>query len=276
MTAAAGSVGRARRAHATRAPRRAQAARAVRRTAWPCSQCLTISLATGALAAQRGRARRRAAGGARRRGGRARRSAACARSRRSGSVGLERAEAAAQQEALELLDVAVVRDAIDAVGFRRRRRGSCLGSPPSGVFGPSAGGGCVATGRLQERREASPRLRPAGGFAREFDTVFRTGARLDRLVMIATSFPRRGSRPFGSDPQQRGRSRSWTHLLREPSSAPGRSVASSCGYTLTLDASDVLSRLPRLRRHEFVRASLFSTERIPTDDGATDARQQRR
>ena len=38
-----------------------------------------------------------------------------------------------------------------------------------------------------------------------------------------------------------------------------------CDYTLTLDGSEALSACPSCGGKEFVRASLFSTERIPAD-----------
>jgi len=41
-----------------------------------------------------------------------------------------------------------------------------------------------------------------------------------------------------------------------------------CGYTLTLDATDALSVCPGCGGEQFVRASLFSTERIDADSGA--------
>jgi len=52
----------------------------------------------------------------------------------------------------------------------------------------------------------------------------------------------------------------------------------SCGYTLTLSASESLPQCPECGSREFMRASLFSTERIPAgaagaheDDGALAA-----
>jgi pSer/pThr/pTyr-binding forkhead associated (FHA) protein/DNA-directed RNA polymerase subunit RPC12/RpoP len=44
-----------------------------------------------------------------------------------------------------------------------------------------------------------------------------------------------------------------------------------CGYTLTLIASETLTDCPGCGGHDFVRASLFSTERIASDDGPTAA-----
>jgi DNA-directed RNA polymerase subunit RPC12/RpoP len=44
-----------------------------------------------------------------------------------------------------------------------------------------------------------------------------------------------------------------------------------CEYTLTLNASEMLPDCPGCGGREFVRASLFSTERITTDVGAIDA-----
>ena len=41
-----------------------------------------------------------------------------------------------------------------------------------------------------------------------------------------------------------------------------------CGYTLALEGSDVLSDCPSCGAREFTRASLFSTERIPSATGA--------
>jgi pSer/pThr/pTyr-binding forkhead associated (FHA) protein/predicted RNA-binding Zn-ribbon protein involved in translation (DUF1610 family) len=43
-----------------------------------------------------------------------------------------------------------------------------------------------------------------------------------------------------------------------------------CGYTLTLDATDALTACPSCGGEAFVRASLFSTERIAADAGAAD------
>ncbi len=43
-----------------------------------------------------------------------------------------------------------------------------------------------------------------------------------------------------------------------------------CGYTLTLVASDMLTDCPGCGGNDFVRASLFSTERIPAGAGGTD------
>jgi pSer/pThr/pTyr-binding forkhead associated (FHA) protein len=44
-----------------------------------------------------------------------------------------------------------------------------------------------------------------------------------------------------------------------------------CGYTLTLVGSDVLTDCPECGSQDFVRASLFSTERIPGRPGGTDS-----
>ena len=43
-----------------------------------------------------------------------------------------------------------------------------------------------------------------------------------------------------------------------------------CGYVLTLTGSDKLTDCPGCGGQEFVRASLFSTERIPPEGGPTD------
>jgi pSer/pThr/pTyr-binding forkhead associated (FHA) protein len=42
-----------------------------------------------------------------------------------------------------------------------------------------------------------------------------------------------------------------------------------CAYTLTLIASETLTDCPGCGGHDFVRASLFSTERMPADEGGT-------
>jgi DNA-directed RNA polymerase subunit RPC12/RpoP len=48
-----------------------------------------------------------------------------------------------------------------------------------------------------------------------------------------------------------------------------------CEYTLTLDASELLPACPECGGREFVRASLFSTERITTNVGAIDSADSR-
>ena len=80
--------------------------------------------------------------------------------------------------------------------------------------------------------------------------------------MIATSFPRRGSAPGRQ--REKGRSTAWSHSLRARSSAQARFAAGSCGYVLTLAGSDTLTDCPGCGGRDFVRASLFSTERIAT------------
>src|SRR5580692_11199316 len=94
---------------------------------------------------------------------------------------------------------------------------------------------------------------------------------LDSLVMIATSFPR----SEGPPPRQRHPAATQREEHSMDSLTSGTFVGAGsfrcarCDYALTLIASDMLTACPGCGGREFVRASLFSTERIPA--GATEA-----
>src|SRR5271166_4370766 len=99
---------------------------------------------------------------------------------------------------------------------------------------------------------------------------------LDRLVMIATSVPRsEGPRP--RYPQQRHAAatdreeHSMESLTSGAFVGAGSFRCARCDYTLTLNASELLPACPGCGGREFVRASLFATERInaPTATGDT-------
>src|SRR5580658_2883038 len=95
---------------------------------------------------------------------------------------------------------------------------------------------------------------------------------LDRLVMIATSFPRtRELVPRTPHPAASQREEHTMDSLTSGTFVGGGSFrCARCEYAVTLEGSDVLPVCPSCGNKEFVRASLFSTERIaaPAEVGA--------
>ena len=200
------------------------------RTAWPCSEWRTISLATGARVAAAGTARRRSARPPRRRrGGPARRSAACARSRRSGG-GRPRA---------------------------RRRRGAAAGARAARRW-------CAGDGHVRCSDFAAPpasscrRSRARAGFRAQLELPSMLGS--GGLVMIATSSLGDGASLAAA--RRKGRSTTWSHLLRAPSSARLLPLHALRLRAHARRAPSALTDCPACGGEEFVRASLFSTERL--------------
>src|SRR5271170_5248705 len=90
--------------------------------------------------------------------------------------------------------------------------------------------------------------------------------------MIATSFPR----PEGPSPRQRHSAVPHREEHTMDSLTSGTFVGAGsfrcthCDYALTLEASDLLPDCPVCGGRAFVRASLFSTERIPAGSGKSE------
>src|SRR5258708_37509826 len=78
--------------------------------------------------------------------------------------------------------------------------------------------------------------------------------------MIGTRFPRRGSAP--RQRQDTREEQSMDSLTSGTFVGAGSFSCTRCGYALTLEGSDILTECPGCGGREFVRASLFSTERI--------------
>src|SRR4051794_28636231 len=78
--------------------------------------------------------------------------------------------------------------------------------------------------------------------------------------MIATRNPRRGSAPLAVSPQRE--EHSVESLSAGTFVGSGSFRCQRCGYALTLEGSDVLTACPSCGGEQFLRASLFSTERI--------------
>src|SRR5581483_4671821 len=91
-------------------------------------------------------------------------------------------------------------------------------------------------------------------------------ARAQRLVMIATKEPRRGSAPLAAHTAER-EVRSMESLSAGTFVGSGSFRCQRCGYALTLEGSDVLTPCPSCGGQTFLRASLFSTERISQSEG---------
>src|SRR5947209_18343195 len=81
------------------------------------------------------------------------------------------------------------------------------------------------------------------------------------LVMIATREPRRGSAPLAVHPAE-SEVRSMESLSAGTFVGSGSFRCQHCGYALTLEGSDILTPCPSCGGQSFLRASLFSTERI--------------
>src|SRR5271156_3928090 len=80
--------------------------------------------------------------------------------------------------------------------------------------------------------------------------------------MIATRFPRRGSAPLAAQCiQERWEQGMETHTSGTFVGA-GSFRCQQCGYALTLEGNERLTDCPSCGGKDFVRASLFSTERI--------------
>src|SRR5579884_3430344 len=89
--------------------------------------------------------------------------------------------------------------------------------------------------------------------------------------MIATSRTRRGSAPLAA---LRHRREQEMQALSAGSFVGGGSFrCQQCGYALTLDGSELLTACPSCGGTEFLRASMFKTERISgeTSEQTTDA-----
>ena len=182
-----------------------------------------------------------------------------------------------QQEALELLDVRL-RQAI-VTRFRRRARAPArlVGLRVRLQFQPGSIG-LVATGRegICRARATSGRSSRRLGYP-ETAADSESGASA-KLVMIATSFSWHGAAPAPMGGWSRPASRAgreqarWSYSVRTRH-VRGRGLLSlpRCGYVLTLGGSDALSDCPSCGGSDFVRASLFSTERCPARRGTRPA-----
>src|SRR5258708_18121140 len=86
--------------------------------------------------------------------------------------------------------------------------------------------------------------------------------------MIGTRFPRRGSAP--RQRQDTREEQVMDSLTSGTFVGAGSFSCTRCGYSLTLEGSDILTECPGCGSREFVRASLFSTERISPGSEASE------
>jgi len=176
--------------------------------------------------------------------------------RAAAAIGLKRTETTPQQDALEQLDVGH-RGGHRHSQIRRAPRCSFLWIGPVGGFAQETIG--VFHGQPGHERDLySGHLE---------DSYIQNFYGFDRLVMIGTSVPQRGSAPLGAAIERE--EQDMESLTTGTFVGAGSFRCRDCGYTLTLSSSDALTDCPGCGSTDFARASLFGTELITS--GGPDA-----
>ncbi len=179
--------------------------------------------------------------------------------RAAAPVGLQRADAAAQQKPLQLLDMTVC----------ERHRVSAFAVPAAAPSrAPAWAGSFVCAGAAAGSLTPGRRLRDRAPATARFHYPER--ARGCQDCYDRHKIPPARERPLGSC--ERAEEHIMGSLTSGTVAGAGSFNCERCGYTLTLDANDALSVCPGCGGEEFVRASLFSTERIAAEDGAEDVK----